>query len=94
MYKQVKKTLSAAIKDAKSKASPDALTYKQARAYIMYLIKDTKAETTPDNPILKKVTLKSNLGKFKTSPKLQAPSVPSSVFPGTSSRRIEGATKT
>ena len=60
----------------------------------MSLLKDTKAETTSSKPILKKVTLKSILGKIKTSPKLHAPSVPSYVFPGTPSRQREVATKT
>ena len=55
----------------------------------MSLLKDTKAETTPANPILKKVTLKIILGKFKKYPKKYALSVTSSVFPGMPSRRRE-----
>ena len=58
----------------------------------MSLLKDTNAETTPSKPILKKVTLKSILGKVKTPPKWHAPSVPSSVFPRTPSRSRKGAT--
>ena len=69
MNKQVEKTLSSEIKAAEAEASLDAPTDDQARAYIMYLLKDTKAETTPAKPILNKATLKSILGKIKTSPK-------------------------
>ena len=60
----------------------------------MSFLKDTKAKMTPAKPILNKMNLVSILGKVKTSPKLHAPSVTSSVFLGTLSRRRDGATKT
>ena len=69
MYKQVEKTLSTSIKAAKAEASPDTPTYDLYRTYTMSLLKDTKTETTPAKPIMKKVTIKSIIGKVKTSPK-------------------------
>ena len=68
MNKQVEKTISAEIKAAEAEASSNAPTDYQAMAYIMFLLKYTMSETTPYKPILKKVTIKSILGRVKTSP--------------------------
>ena len=71
--KQVEKTLSEAIKDAEAETSPNYPNEDQAREYIISLLKDTKAETTPVKPILKKVTLKSIIGKVNMYPKWNNP---------------------
>ena len=73
MYKQVEKTLSLAIDDAKAEASLDAPTDDQERAYIMSILKKTKAETTQAKPIMKKVKLKSILWKGQDVPQTTCP---------------------